>query len=57
MNYILKKLSEPSTYAGVAGLLAVLGFQVDDSIVQGVSAVLASVAGLAAIFLDEKGAA
>jgi hypothetical protein len=54
MQYILDRLKEPSTYAGLTALLAAFGLQVDPGLLQAVFAVATAVAGLASIFVSEK---
>lgn len=51
-NFVLNRLREPSTYAGLAGIAAALG--VAEPLYQAVSAVIMAVAGLAAILLGEQ---
>lgn len=51
-NFVLDRLREPSTYAGLAGIAAALG--VAEPLYQAVSAVIMAVAGLAAILLGEQ---
>ena len=51
-NFVLDRLREPSTYAGLAGIAAALG--VAQPLYQAVSAVIMAVAGLAAILLGEQ---
>ncbi len=51
-NFVLNRLREPSTYAGLAGMAAALG--VAEPLYQAVSAVIMAVAGLAAILLGEQ---
>ena len=52
VNFVLHRLREPSTYAGLAGLAAAVG--IAEPLYQAISAVIMAVAGLAAIFLSEK---
>lgn len=55
MRYILNRLREPSTYAGIAALLAGLGiFGLSESDWNQIFGVFASIAGAAAIFLGES---
>ena len=51
-NFVLDRLREPSTYAGLAGIAAALG--VAEPLYQAVSAVIMAVAGLAAVLLGEQ---
>ncbi len=56
MGYILKRLREPSTYAGIAALFAGLGlFGLSESEWNQIFGVFASAAGAVAIFLGEGG--
>jgi hypothetical protein len=52
VHFILKRLKEPSTYAGVASLALALGLT--DVQLEAISAAVAGLAGLAAVFLMEK---
>ena len=56
MSYLVSRMKEPSTYAGLAALLAAFGLHVDPGIVQAVVAVLTGLAGLASVILGEKSA-
>jgi hypothetical protein len=55
LHWLLARLKEPSTYAGVAGLA--LAFGVTDSQWMAISSAVAGLAGVAAVFLSEKTAA
>lgn len=57
MNFILKKLSEPSSWAGLGSILAVVGLNLDAELLQHIAAVGAVLAGAIGFILDEKGAA
>lgn len=52
IDFVLNRLREPSTYAGLAGLAAAVG--IAEPLYQAISAVIMATAGLAAIFLSEK---
>ena len=52
VNFVLSRLKEPSTYAGLSGLALALG--VSGELYSAASAALAAVAGLVAIVLAEK---
>jgi hypothetical protein len=52
VNFVLTRLKEPSTYAGLSGLALALG--VSGELYSAASAALAAVAGLVAVFLAEK---
>jgi hypothetical protein len=56
MSYIINRLKEPSTYAGLAALLAAFGLNVEPGILQAVVAMATGLAGLASILLGEKSA-
>jgi hypothetical protein len=55
LHWLLARLKEPSTYAGVAGLA--LAFGVTDAQWMAISSAVAGLAGVAAVFLSEKTAA
>jgi hypothetical protein len=55
VSWLLNRLKEPSTYAGFAGLA--LAFGLTDVQWSAVSALVAALAGAAAVFLAEKPAA
>ena len=55
LHWLLARLKEPSTYAGVAGLA--LAFGVTDAQWMAISSAVAGLAGVAAVFLTEKTAA
>ena len=52
VNFVLSRLKEPSTYAGLSGLA--LAFGVSGELYSAASAAIAAVAGLIAVFLAEK---
>ena len=52
VNFALKRLKEPSTYAGLSGLALALG--VSGELYSAASAALAGVAGLLAVVLAER---
>jgi hypothetical protein len=53
-DWVLSRVTERSTWVGVAALLSVLGFQVDDSTVQLLSQFVMAGAGLVAVFMKDK---
>lgn len=55
MKYILNRLKEPSSYAGLGALLALVGVNLDGQLLQAIAGVAAALAGLAAVFVKEKG--
>jgi hypothetical protein len=52
VDFVLKRLREPSTYAGFAGLAAAVG--IAEPLYQAIAAVIMAVAGLAAVVMSEK---
>jgi len=52
VDFVLNRLREPSTYAGLAGLAAAVG--IAEPLYQAISAVVMAVAGLAAVVMSEK---
>ena len=56
MQYILDRLKEPSSYAGIGALLALVGVNLDGQLLQAIAGVAAALAGLASIFIKEQGA-
>lgn len=54
MSYLLSRLREPSTYAGIAGVLAAFGLAVPVEWLQALSALGMAVAGVAAVAMPER---
>ncbi len=54
MQYILDRLKEPSSYAGLGALLALVGVNLDGQLLQAIDGVAAALAGLLAFFIKEK---
>lgn len=54
MEYLLDRLKEPSSYAGLAGLLGVVGINLDPGLLQQIVIVATAVAGLVAFLVREK---
>ena len=52
VNFVLSRLKEPSTYAGLSGLA--LAFGISSDLYAAASSVIAAVAGLAAVVLVER---
>ena len=52
--FLLARLKEPSSFAGIGALLAAAGIHADDTVVQAVVQALVSLAGLAAVLMPEK---
>lgn len=51
MTYLLARMKEPSTYAALAALLAIFGFNADPGLIQSVASVGVAVSGLAAMLM------
>lgn len=54
MKYIVDRLKEPSSYAGLGALLALVGVHLDGQLLQAIAGVAAALAGLASFFIKEK---
>lgn len=54
LAFLVVRLREPSTYAGLGALLAVLGIHFGDVVLQAVVQVVVSIAGPAAVLMPEK---
>ncbi len=52
VNFVLNRLKEPSTYAGLSGLALALG--VSGELYDAAAAAIAGVAGLVAVLLADK---
>lgn len=52
LNFVLMRLREPSTYAGLAGLAAAVG--IAEPVYQAGAAFIMAAAGLAAVLLGEQ---
>ena len=55
LAYLLARFSEPSSYAGLGALLALLGWNLSDSLVGQLAQLLATGCGLLALSLKERG--
>jgi len=55
LAYLLARFSEPSSYAGLGALLALLGWNLPDTIVGQLAQLLAAACGLVALCLKEGG--
>src|SRR5438105_419342 len=55
LAYLLARFSEPSSFAGLGALLALLGWHLSDTIVGQLAELLAAGCGLLALFLKERG--
>lgn len=54
MQTIFARLREPSSWAGIGGLLALFGLNVPQPTLQALSALGAAAAGVAAVLVPEK---
>ena len=57
MDILLKlaeRFKEPSSYAGLMGLLTMFGINATDAVAHSVSMILAGISGVVAILLQEK---
>lgn len=54
LAFIVARLREPSTYAGLGALLGAAGVHIDDTVLQAVVQLLVSIAGLIAVLVPEK---
>src|SRR5258708_16483645 len=55
LAYLLARFSEPSSYAGLGALLALVGWNLSDTIVGQLAQLLAAGCGLLALLLKERG--
>jgi hypothetical protein len=53
LKSLASRFSEPSSWAGIAGMLAVLGLHLSPDVGQSIAYIGAGVAGLAAILIPE----
>ena len=54
MNHIINRFREPSSYAALAGVLAMVGIMVPADLWQNVVMVACGMAGVAGFFMGEK---
>ncbi len=54
LEFVLDRLREPSTYAGLGAILAAAGVHVDDAALQTSIQALVALAGLAAVLVSER---
>lgn len=52
--YIIERLKEPSTYAGLGALLAAAGIHLSDAQVGSITALALAVGGALSVFLPER---
>ena len=55
LGYLLARFSEPSSYAGLGAVLALLGLHFSDTLTGQLAQFLAAGCALAALFLKERG--
>ena len=55
METILKRFSEPSSWAGLTGILGMVGVSLSEQLAGQITIVLAGIFGLVSIILKEKG--
>ena len=55
LSYLLARFSEPSSYAGLGAVLALIGFHFSDTLTGQLAQFLAAGCALAALFLKERG--
>lgn len=55
LAYLLARFSEPSSYAGLGALLALIGWNLPDSMLGELAQLLAAGCGLIAMCLKERG--
>ena len=55
LGYLLARFSEPSSYAGLGAVLALIGFHFSDTLTGQLAQFLAAGCALAALFLKERG--
>lgn len=55
VQMLLRRLKEPSTLAGLAGLLAAVGISVPGELVTQITIVIGGVAGIASMVMREQG--
>ena len=57
MNFIINRLREPSTWSGIASIAVALGLGIPPGALEAVTQIGVGLAGLAGVFLAEKGKA
>ena len=55
VKILLQRLREPSTMAGLAGLLAAVGISIPGEMVTQITVVIGGIAGIASMMMREKG--
>lgn len=54
LAFLLARLKEPSSYAGVGALFAAAGIQINDAVLQAAIQAVIALAGLVAVLMPEK---
>lgn len=54
MSYLIERLKEPSSYAGFAALLGIVGVKFAPDQFQAIVTLLTAAAGVAAVFMKDK---
>lgn len=54
LNKLMERFKEPSSYAGLAGLLGMFGVNTSDAVLHGIALILAGIAGIVSVFLPEQ---
>lgn len=55
LKLLLNRLREPSSMAGIAGLLAAIGISLPENMVTEITVVVGGLAAIASMFMPEKG--
>ncbi len=55
LKLLLNRLREPSSMAGIAGLLAAIGISLPENMVTEITVVVGGLAAIASMFMAEKG--
>ena len=55
LKMLLNRLREPSSMAGIAGLLASVGISLPENMVTEITVVVGGLAAIASMFMPEKG--
>lgn len=55
VQMLLSRLREPSTMAGLAGLLAAVGISIPGEMMTSITVIIGGVAGVASMLMREKG--
>ena len=55
LKLLLNRLREPSSMAGIAGLIAAIGISLPENMVTEITVVVGGLAAIASMFMAEKG--